>query len=115
MSGSAGVGLCAVTAVTIGDFDHLSLERFARREIGDAHGGFLIESVTGGQSNPTYFVTLGRHRMVLRKKPAGETLPSAHAVDREHRVLSALIGSGVPVPKPILYCTTSRWWVRLST
>lgn len=104
MSQSAGVRVGAVTAMPTGDFDHKSLERFARREIGDAHGGFLIESVRGGQSNPTYFVTLGPLHMVLRKKPAGETLPSAHAVDREHRVLSALIGYGVPVPKPILYC-----------
>jgi aminoglycoside phosphotransferase (APT) family kinase protein len=42
--------------------------------------------------------------MVLRKKPAGETLPSAHAVDREHRVLAALATTDVPAPKTLLYC-----------
>jgi aminoglycoside phosphotransferase (APT) family kinase protein len=108
VSQSAQVSAVAVIALPTGDFDHMSLERFARRELGNAHGEFRIESVAGGQSNPTYFVTLGSHRMVLRKKPPGETLPSAHAVDREHRVLSALLGSGVPVPKPILYCEDLR-------
>ena len=94
----------AVSATPTVDFDRASLERFARREFGEPLAEFLIDRVAGGQSNPTYFVTLGGHRMVLRKKPSGETLPSAHAVDREHRVLSALAGTGVPVPKTILYC-----------
>jgi aminoglycoside phosphotransferase (APT) family kinase protein len=93
----------AVSATLTVDFDRASLERFARREFGEPLAEFLIDRVAGGQSNPTYFVTLGGHRMVLRKKPSGETLPSAHAVDREHRVLSALAGTGVPVPKTILY------------
>ena len=57
-----------------------------------------------GQSNPSYFVTAGAHRLVLRKKPPGELLPSAHAVDREYRVLKALHGSALPVPRPIAYC-----------
>ncbi len=91
-------------ATAIGEFDPVMLELFARRELADPEGEFLIDRVAGGQSNPTYFVTLGDRRMVLRKKPAGETLPSAHAVDREHRVLSALAATDAPVPKPILYC-----------
>ena len=94
----------AVSTTAIGEFDPGSLERFVRRELADPRGEFLIERVAGGQSNPTYFVTLGARRMVLRKKPAGETLPSAHAVDREHRVLSALAATDVPVPKTLLYC-----------
>jgi aminoglycoside phosphotransferase (APT) family kinase protein len=94
----------AVSTTAIGEFDPVLLERFARRELADPQGEFLIERVAGGQSNPTYFVTLGARRMVFRKKPAGETLPSAHAVDREHRVLSALAATDVPVPKTILYC-----------
>jgi aminoglycoside phosphotransferase (APT) family kinase protein len=81
-----------------------SLEGFARKALVDLVGDFSIERIVGGQSNPTYFVTLGKRRMVLRKKPVGDTLPSAHAVDREHRVLSALSVTGVPVPKTILYC-----------
>ncbi len=104
MSKSAVVGERAVNRAPAGEFDPGSLERFVRRELADPGGELLIERIAGGQSNPTYFVTLGTRRMVLRKKPAGETLPSAHAVDREHRVLSALAGTGVPVPKTILYC-----------
>jgi aminoglycoside phosphotransferase (APT) family kinase protein len=94
----------AVSVTPTVDFDRASLKRFARREFAEPLAEFLIERVAGGQSNPTYFVTLGGHRMVLRKKPSGETLPSAHAIDREHRVLSALAGTGVLVPKTILYC-----------
>jgi aminoglycoside phosphotransferase (APT) family kinase protein len=86
------------------DFVPESLESFARNALADSKGNFSIERVAGGQSNPTYFVTLGERRMVLRKKPAGHTLPSAHAVDREHRVLSAISATGVPAPKTILYC-----------
>jgi aminoglycoside phosphotransferase (APT) family kinase protein len=88
-----------------GEFVPRALERFVRKALSDSEGGFSIERIAGGQSNPTYFVTLGERRMVLRKKPQGETLPSAHAVDREHRVLSALSATGVPVPKTILYCS----------
>ena len=83
-------------------FDPDTLHQFL-----DAHFGqsvhFELEPVRGGQSNPTYFVTHGPSRMVLRKKPAGPTLPGAHAVDREFRVLSALYPTAVPVPRPILY------------
>ena len=76
---------------------------------------FSIERIAGGQSNPTYFVTLGERRMVLRKKPAGETLPSAHAVDREHRVLSALSATDVPRRRPFSIVTISPWSARPST
>ena len=57
-----------------------------------------------GQSNPTYMVTTGGRDYVLRKKPPGVLLPSAHAVDREYRVITALDGSDVPVPKTYLLC-----------
>lgn len=64
-----------------------------------------IERIAGGQSNPTYFVTAGGdRRLVLRKKPAGPVLPSAHAIDREYRVMSALGNTDVPVPKMLRYC-----------
>jgi aminoglycoside phosphotransferase (APT) family kinase protein len=101
---SATIGERARGAPAAADFDHSSFERFVRHRLAESDGKFSVERVTGGQSNPTYFVTLGAHRMVLRKKPPGETLPSAHAVDREHRVLSALAATGIPVPKTILYC-----------
>ena len=66
-------------------------------------GDLSMEKIDGGQSNPTWFVTHGGVRMVLRKKPDGATLRGAHAVDREFRVLGALHGTDVPVPRPILY------------
>ena len=74
------------------------------------HGqGFLdrpalaVKPLTGGQSNPTFLLTSGAQQFVLRKKPPGVLLPSAHAVDREYRVMQALQGSDVPVPKLYAY------------
>lgn len=58
-----------------------------------------IKPLTGGQSNPTFLLTSGSQKLVLRKKPPGTLLPSAHAVEREYRVMKALQGSDVPVPK----------------
>jgi aminoglycoside phosphotransferase (APT) family kinase protein len=90
------------------DFDAAVLEAFLGRELGEGQSASLkLERVAGGQSNPTFFVTLGSRRMVMRKKPPGQLLPSAHAVDREHRVLSALGPTGFPVPQALLYCDDS--------
>lgn len=69
---------------------------------------FEVLQFTHGQSNPTYLLKLGigntQAKFVLRKKPPGKLLASAHAVDREHAVLQALSLTPVPVPKPIIYC-----------
>ena len=62
-----------------------------------------VKALTGGQSNPTYLLSSGTQRYVLRKKPPGPLLPSAHAVDREFRVMQALQHSDVPVPKLFAY------------
>lgn len=59
------------------------------------------QRISGGQSNPTFFVTWGATRLVLRKKPARLILPGAHAIEREFRVLRALAGTGVPVPQAL--------------
>ncbi|KAL5017214.1 hypothetical protein ScPMuIL_006803 [Solemya velum] len=61
-----------------------------------------------GQSNPTYFVRYGGHDLVLRKKPPGKLLPSAHAVDREYRVMKALSEQGVPVPRMVNFCEDDK-------
>jgi aminoglycoside phosphotransferase (APT) family kinase protein len=58
----------------------------------------------GGQSNPTYLLAAGRQRYVLRRKPPGRLLPSAHAVDREYRVIRALEGTDVPVARALALC-----------
>ncbi|RRH78285.1 phosphotransferase family protein [Falsigemmobacter faecalis] len=63
-----------------------------------------LRPISGGQSNPTAFLDSGARRLVLRGRPSGVLLPSAHAVDREFRVQKALAGSDVPVPKVLLYC-----------
>lgn len=86
------------------DFDIAALERYLTLTIEGFFGPVQIERISGGQSNPTYFVTSGSDRLVLRKKPPGPLLPSAHAIDREYRVLTALRNTGVPVPPTVLYC-----------
>lgn len=58
----------------------------------------LVERIGGGQSNPTYFITIGARRLVLRKRPPGDLPKSAHDVAREYLFISSLAGSGVPVP-----------------
>ena len=65
-------------------------------------GPVTLAPVASGQSNPTWFVTCGGREMVLRKKPGGETAASAHAIDREYRVLSALASSGLPIPAMVM-------------
>lgn len=87
-------------------FDTERLSDFLRSHLGEPCEGELVAAPVGGQgqSNPTYFVSIGACRFVLRKKPPGTLQPSAHAIDREFRVISALYGSGLPVPRPVLYC-----------
>lgn len=63
-----------------------------------------ISVLSGGQSNPTYRVTTAQRDLVLRRKPFGDLLASAHAVDREYRVMSALHPVGFPVPEPVALC-----------
>jgi acyl-CoA dehydrogenase len=63
-----------------------------------------IKPLTGGQSNPTYLLSSGTQRLVLRKQPDGPLLKSAHAIDREYRVISALRDSAVPVPQTMAWC-----------
>lgn len=85
------------------DFAPERLERFLRERLSGLDGAMELERIAGGQSNPTYFVSFGARRLVLCKKPAGPVLPSAHAVDREHRVLEALGRTDVPVPRTLFY------------
>jgi aminoglycoside phosphotransferase (APT) family kinase protein len=85
-------------------FDVGRLESYLREHAAGFAGPIALSQFKGGQSNPTYLVETPRRRYVLRRKPPGKLLPSAHAVDREHRVISALYAQGFPVAKPILYC-----------
>jgi len=86
-------------------FDQAALERHLCAHLEGFRPPLEIEQFRGGQSNPTFLLTAGDGtRYVLRKKPAGALLPSAHAVDREFRVFSALHGGAVPVARPLLLC-----------
>jgi aminoglycoside phosphotransferase (APT) family kinase protein len=87
-------------------FDEASLERWLRSTVPGFTGLARLEQFRGGQSNPTFLLTFADGaRYVLRKKPSGALLPSAHAVDREFRVIEALHGSAVPVARPLCLCT----------
>ena len=80
-------------------FDQGALEAWMSQNVDGFEGPVSVEQFKGGQSNPTYkLITPGR-RYVLRRKPPGKLLPSAHAVDREFTVMSALGGQGFPVPR----------------
>jgi aminoglycoside phosphotransferase (APT) family kinase protein len=67
-------------------------------------GPFTLTKFPSGQSNPTYKISAASGDYVLRRKPFGQLLPSAHAVDREYRLLSALSPLGFPVPRPLALC-----------
>ncbi len=84
--------------------DARALEAHLASAVGGFEGPVELRRISGGQSNPTFFVDSPSHRLVLRKQPEGAVLPSAHAVDREHRVQAALADSGVPVPRMVHFC-----------
>ncbi|MDM0086495.1 MULTISPECIES: phosphotransferase family protein [unclassified Variovorax] len=92
------------TAATVPEFDAERLASHLRAQIPGLSGPMRLARIGGGQSNPTFFVDFDNRALVLRKQPPGELLPSAHAVDREYRVLRALAGTDVPVPNAVLYC-----------
>ncbi len=90
-------------------FDEAALERELSANIEGFGRGMRVQQFQGGASNPTFLLTTetpdGERRYVLRKKPPGPLLASAHQVDREYRVMKALAGTGVPVPTMRHLCT----------
>ena len=88
-------------------FDTAALQAHLERELPGFRGPLVVEQFKGGQSNPTYKLLTPGRAYVMRSKPgpAAKLLPSAHAVDREFRVMKALAGSGVPVAQMHLLCT----------
>lgn len=85
-------------------FDEAALARYMRDHVDGFKGPLTVEKFKGGQSNPTYLLTTPARKYVLRRKPPGKLLPSAHAVEREYRVMSALGPLGFPVPKTYANC-----------
>jgi aminoglycoside phosphotransferase (APT) family kinase protein len=86
-------------------FDEASLERYLLAHVEGFTAPLAVQQTQGGMSNPTFILTDGAgKRYVMRKKPPGKLLPSAHAVDREFRVISALWPMDVPVARPYVLC-----------
>ncbi len=85
-------------------FDERRLEAYLSSHVESFRGPLTVTEFKGGQSNPTYRLAAASGNYVLRRKPPGKLLKSAHAVDREFRVISALHTSGFPVPRPYLLC-----------
>jgi aminoglycoside phosphotransferase (APT) family kinase protein len=99
-----GVNPGATLVAPVHAFDESALAAYLRAHVADFSGPIDVEQFQGGQSNPTYRVTAGDHRYVLRRKPPGKLLPSAHAIDREYRVMAALADTDVPVAKMVALC-----------
>jgi aminoglycoside phosphotransferase (APT) family kinase protein len=86
-------------------FDTARLAAWMQAHVAGFVGPIEVQQFAGGQSNPTFLVQSADHRYVLRRKPPGKLLPSAHAVDREFRVIVALRDTGVPVAKAYALCS----------
>src|SRR5919199_1160569 len=84
--------------------DETALERYLVANVPGFRGPIELKQFQGGQSNPTYYLRAGSGEYVLRRKPPGKLLPSAHAVDREYRVIKALFEKQFPVAKPLVLC-----------
>jgi aminoglycoside phosphotransferase (APT) family kinase protein len=84
--------------------DAARLEQYLAQHVAGFAGPLSIKQFKGGQSNPTYLLETPARRYVLRRKPPGKLLPSAHAVDREYRVIRALHPQKFPVAEPVVYC-----------
>jgi aminoglycoside phosphotransferase (APT) family kinase protein len=94
------------TAVREGHrFDEGALAEWMRGAVPEADGPLTVRQFKGGQSNPTFRIDTPGRAFVMRRKPLGVTVPGAHAVDREARVMTALGRSGFPVPRIYGLCT----------
>ncbi|MEX1665577.1 phosphotransferase [Zhongshania arctica] len=89
------------------ELDIATLTAYLEANIDGFKGPLTAEKFAGGQSNPTYLIAAASGKYVLRRKPPGELLKSAHAVDREFRVMQALANTEVPVPKMRVLCDDS--------
>lgn len=94
-----------MTTSTDDAIDTVALGAYLQGRIAELRLPLRAERFSGGQSNPTYLLAdaAGR-RYVLRKKPGGNLLPSAHAIEREYRIMDALAGTGVPLARMECYC-----------
>jgi aminoglycoside phosphotransferase (APT) family kinase protein len=89
-------------------FDEAALAAWMQAHVAGFAGPLEVRQFKGGQSNPTYQLVTPGKTYVMRRKPPGQLLPSAHAVDREYRAISALHPTGFPVARPYGLCTDDR-------
>lgn len=94
----------AFSGTTASDIEEAALEHYLADKIDGFGGPLTLARFKGGQSNPTYRLTTPSRSYVLRRKPFGRLLPSAHAIEREFRVTGALARAGFPVPRPLHLC-----------
>jgi len=90
------------------DVDEKALAGWLRDRLPGCRGPVTARKFPKGQSNPTYLVEVGAENFVMRRKPFGQLLPSAHAIEREFRLLSALHPRAFPVPRPIVFCEDAQ-------
>jgi aminoglycoside phosphotransferase (APT) family kinase protein len=102
MTEAANAG--ARLAAPVHPIDADALAGYLRANVAPFPGTLTVEQFQGGQSNPTYRITAGDRQYILRRKPPGKLLPSAHAIEREYRVMKALAGTDVPVPRMLALC-----------
>ena len=86
-------------------FDEARLAAWMQANVEGYEGPLEVRQFKGGQSNPTYQLVTPNKKYVMRRKPPGKLLPSAHAVDREYKVISALYPTGFPVARSYGLCT----------
>ena len=107
MAGSSDTQTSMSGTIEVADRDRLDLDRLGewmRTNVDGFAGPLSYAKFAGGQSNPTYRLDTPGRAYVLRRKPFGPILPSAHAVDREYRVIAGLYPTGFPVPRPYGLC-----------
>ncbi|MGK2741368.1 phosphotransferase family protein [Tepidicaulis sp. LMO-SS28] len=85
-------------------FDEKRLADYMAKHVEGYEGPLEVRQFKGGQSNPTYQLVTPNKKYVMRRKPPGKLLPSAHAVDREYKVITALYGAGFPVARTYCLC-----------
>ena len=95
----------AFSGTTASDINAAALESYLAHHIDGFAGPLTLARFKGGQSNPTYKLSTPTRAYVLRRKPFGKLLPSAHAIEREYRVTQALALAGFPVARPLHLCT----------
>lgn len=103
-SPAPGSDVCIVDVLPQHRFDEAPLWRYLQEHLPDFTGPSTLRQFQGGQSNPTFLITTPSKKFVLRKKPPGKLLPSAHLIEREYRILRALPPDEVPVPRARLLC-----------